>query len=96
MLAAGNYRLTYNSTAHILSIRGLDQNSGRVFTTAVASAAADGPGKLVFNCYNKSCYLAEIWQGAAAGSRGLQVPQGEQERRIAFLRRAVSMTVATK
>lgn len=93
-LAAGNYRLTYSPSSHILSIRGLEQNSGGVFMQAMASADADGSGKLVFNCYEGSCYLAQVWQGA--GGRSLQVPHAERERRLSFQTRVVSMTMAAK
>jgi hypothetical protein len=93
-LAAGNYRLTYSPTAHILSIRSLDQNSGTAVIHAMQSAGADGPGKLVFNCYEGGCYLAKVWPGA--GGRGLQVPQAERQRELSFLTRVVSMTMAAK
>ena len=93
-LAAGNYRLSYNAAAHILSIRGLDQNSEGAFIPAMQSADAGGPGKLVFNCYEDSCYLAKVSPGAAG--LGLQVPQGERQRKLSFLTRVVSMTMAAK
>jgi len=93
-LAAGNYRLTYSPTAHILLIRGLDQNSGGAFIRAMQSAGAAGPGKLVFNCNEGNCSLAEVWAGA--GVRGLQVPQGERQRKLSFVTRVVSMTVPAK
>ena len=93
-LAAGNYRLTYNQTAHILSIQGLDQNPGVAFIRAMPSAGADGPGKIVFNCYEGSCYLAKVWPGAEG--RGLQVPQGERQPKLSFLTRVVSVTMAAK
>jgi hypothetical protein len=95
-LAAGTYRLTYKQTAHILSIRGLDQNPGAVFTLAVPSTDANGPAKLVFNCYGKTCYLARVWQGDHAGGRGLQLSQNEKQRKLSFLTRVVSITVAAK
>jgi hypothetical protein len=95
-LTPGNYQLTYSSSAHTLSIRGLDQNSSGAFATAMPAPAASGPGKLVFNCYNKSCYLAQVWQGATAGGAGLRLPHTGQEHRIAALTRAVSITIPAK
>jgi len=95
-LTPGHYQLTYSSSSHILSILGLDQDSGGAFVTALSVTAASGPGKLVFNCYNKSCYLAQVWQGATAGGAGLRLPHTEQERRIAVLTRAVSITIPAK
>lgn len=95
-LSAGNYRLTYSQTAHILSIRGLDQNAGAAFVRAMPGVGADGPSRLVFKCESKSCYLAHVWQGAGAGGRGLQVPQAERERTLSFQARVVSTTMAAK
>ncbi len=86
-LAARTYRLTYSQTGHILSIRGLDGNSGAAFTSAVASASANGRGKLVSHCYGKNCYLAQPWQGDQTGGRGLRLPQNERERRLSALTR---------
>src|SRR6202008_3183523 len=96
MRVPGTYRLTYNLTAHILWVQGLDQNSKALFTEAAPSADGDGPGKLVFNCYGKTCYLARVWQGGQASSRGLQLQQTGQQRRLAFFTRVVPITAGTK
>jgi hypothetical protein len=98
-LAAGNYQLTYSNTAHILSIRGLDQNSGAAFVTAVpadASASLSGSGKLVFQCYGKACYLAQVLRGGPNGTRGLKLRQTEPERVLAFATRVASVTIPAK
>jgi hypothetical protein len=95
-LSAGNYRLTYNSSAHILSILGLNQNSRAAFVTALpetASGSSKARASLVFECYEKTCYLARVWQG---GARGLGVPQGEHQRTLAFETRVVSITIPAK
>jgi hypothetical protein len=94
-LAAGNYRLTYSSSVHILSIRGLDQDSDVALVTAFP-AEAGKPGRLVFHCYGEGCYLTRVWQGSNLGGRDLQLPQTDRERKLSFLTRVVTMTLATK
>jgi hypothetical protein len=95
-LAAGNYQLTYSSSAHILSIRGLDRNLGGTFVTALPVTASGGTGKLVFRCYDKSCQLAEISQGARMGGGGLRLPLTGHQRKVAIFARVAWVTVLTK
>ncbi len=98
-LAAGNYQLTYSNTAHILSIRGLDQNSGGAFVTAEptsASGSSSASGKLVFRCYGKTCYLAQVWHGGSDGNRGLKLLPTEPERKLALATRVTSITIPAK
>ena len=94
-LAAGSYQVTYSTSAHRLMIRGLDQNSEGAFATA-APMTGSGPsgesGKLVFQCYEKSCYLAQVWQGRMGGSRGLQLFHPQPERKLALAMRMVTIT----
>jgi hypothetical protein len=95
-LAAGSYQLTYNTSAHTLMIRGLDQNSEAAFATA-APMTGSGPrgesGKLVFDCYEKTCYLARVWQGRIGSGRGLKVPHPKPEREVVLATRMVTITV---
>ena len=98
-LSAGNYQLTYSNTAHSLWIRGLDENSQATFVTAIpkdAVTSSAGSGKLVFDCYDKNCYLAQVWQGTVGGSRGLELRPAERQRRLAFTTRVVSITIPAK
>ena len=98
-LTAGNYQLTYNNSAHSLSIRGLDQNSAGAFVTAqpTSAAASSGePGRLIFDCYGKTCYLAQVWQGSVGGDRGLKVHQTEAQRGLSVAARVVSITIPVK
>ncbi len=98
-LTAGNYQLTYSNTAHILSIRGLDQNSGGAFATAepvTASGSSGGSGKLVFRCYRKTCYLAQVWHGGPDGNRGLKLSPTEPERTLAFTTHVISISIPAK
>jgi hypothetical protein len=98
-LSAGNYQLTYNNNAHSLTIRGLDQNSRAAFVTAEPTTASDSSsrfGRLVFQCYGKTCYLAQVWRGWPDGNRGLKLRPTEPERKLAFTTRVVSITIPVK
>jgi hypothetical protein len=94
-LAAGSYQLTYSTSAHTLMIRGLDENSQAAFATA-APMTGSGPrgesGKLVFDCYEKTCYLARVWQGRIGSGRGLKMIRPKSEKEVALLMRVVTMT----
>jgi hypothetical protein len=99
-LPAGNYQLTYSTIAHILSIQGLDQSSRGAFATAepttTASEASGGPGKLVFDCYGKTCYLWQVWQGRVRSDRGLKVLHTGREHALSIATRVVSVTIPAK
>ena len=95
-MAAGNYQLTYNSTAHVVAIRGLDERSSGVYALVSATGAASGEGKLLFHCVDKSCWLAEVRQADSLGGGGLQLRQTERERKAMFLSRVVAVAVAAK
>lgn len=97
-LAAGAYRLTYSNTARVLSIQGVEGTEGGAFALALpesAPGASHQSPKLVFRCYDKACYLAEVWQGTIGGDRNLEVPQ-PRERKVAFVTRVISITIAAK
>ena len=98
-LAAGNYQLKYNNTAHILSIRDLDQNSESSFANFIPADAAPSSnrsGRLVFRCYGNNCDLAQVWQGVASGGRGLEVRETPHQTRLSFSTRVVSITIPAK
>ncbi|MBV9498340.1 MAG: hypothetical protein JO138_03095 [Acidobacteriaceae bacterium] len=98
-LPAGNYQFTYNSSAQRLLIRGLGQSSEGVFATAVpvtASESSNVSTRLIFKCYDNTCYLEQVSQGGISGNQGLKVPQGVEERRMAFLPPAVPITIPAK
>jgi hypothetical protein len=99
ILAAGTYQLTYSTSAQRLMIWGLDQNSEAAFATAIpitGSRSRGESGKLVFQCYQKTCYLAQVWQGSIGGDRGIQVPHPKPERKVALATRVVIIAVPTK
>ena len=99
MLQPGSYELSYSSTSHILSLRGLDQASSTAFISAkLVSDAREGRGaaKLEFGCYGENCFLARVWQGADLGGQGLMLAPSIRERGLAFTTRAVSITISGK
>jgi len=99
-LPAGTYRLTYSMSGHTLNIQGRGLNSKGAFATAVPttdSGSLGRPGKLVFECYDKTCYLAQVWHHDSIGNgRGLQVPHPQPERKVSFAARVVTITVPAK
>lgn len=98
-ISAGNYQLTYNSSAQRLMIRGLDRNSASAMTTVFPTLGSESPGgngRLVFDCYGKTCYLAHVWQGSVGGNRGLKVFQTARERALAMSARIAAVTIPTK
>ena len=92
---AGDYQLTYSNTAGILYVRGVGATSGAGFLRAMpesAPGASEGSVKLVFECHDNACYLAQVWQGTIGGDRRLEVIQPARERKLAFETRVVSIT----
>jgi len=97
--AAGKYRLTYSDTAGILAVRGVGATSGGAFLRVMpesAPGASRPSAKLVFQCYDNACYLAQVWQGRIGGDRRLEVLQPTRERELAFETRLVSITSSHK
>jgi hypothetical protein len=94
-LPAGHYQFTYSNTAHVLSIRGLDRNQGAGFVTAepIRASNSSEQARLTFHCYDKTCYLAQAWQGSTAG---LKVLQPERERRLVVAARVIAVTIPAR
>src|SRR5581483_10498968 len=88
---AGGYRLAFNATAGILTVRGLDRKEIAVFATARPSGmpAPRGPGKLVFDCYGGACSLAKVVPPGVTGDRNLQVSEPAHHAEIAMQTRVV-------
>ncbi len=98
-LSAGNYQLTYNSSAQRLMIRGLDRNSASAVITVLPTLGSEFPGRngrLVFDCYRKTCYLAQVWQGSVGGNRGLKVLPTARQRALAISARIAAVTIPAK
>jgi hypothetical protein len=91
--------MTYNSSAQRLLIRGLGQSSKGVFATAApvtASESSNAATELIFECYKNNCYLEQVSQAGINGSEGWKVLQSKEERRIALLTHAASMTIPSR
>jgi hypothetical protein len=92
--AAGTYQLTYSASAHRLMILRVDQNADGAFAIAMPttdSTAHGESGKLVFDCYEKTCYLARVWQGKIGSARGLEVSHPKPDREVALATRIVTV-----
>ena len=99
MLPAGSYELNYNSISHILIVRGLENNSGPLYSAAQPVSDArqsHGPAKLVFGCYGESCFLTRVWQGVHLGGEGLVLTPSTRQRSLAFTTRAVYIMIPSK
>ncbi len=96
--AAGTYRLTYNPNSSLL-LQGRDKNpqAGLVIVAPALRHRQGGEqSKLIFHCYGGTCYLTEVWQSAASGGSGLQLPQSEPKDAIALATRAVLVEIPAK
>jgi hypothetical protein len=94
-LPAGDYRLTYNPVNHVLAIQSGNEAAMVLARPAREAEASSESPHLTFKCRDKSCYLAQVWQGNGK-TNGLQLPQPAQERRLSFEARAVSVTIPAK
>ena len=97
-LPAGKYQLTYSSSAQRMTVQGLDANPAAAFATAfptISSNSSSQPGKLLFNCYDGACHLAQVWQGPVGGDRGLQVVGTERRHAVSISARVVAVSVPT-
>ena len=95
-LEAGTYRLSYNQFSHILRIVGRDPNGPSVAVLADASSArhtATKLGELTFECDGDDCRLSRVWQGAAGGGAGLQIPQAHHKNATARASKPTLVTV---
>ena len=97
-LPAGNYQLTYSSSAQRLTIRGLDANSSFASVAAFPTTSSNSfsqPGELLFKCYDRACHLAQVWQGPIGGDRGLQLVGTERHHALSISARVIAVTVPT-
>jgi hypothetical protein len=86
MLAAGDYRLWYDSADHLLSIHSLDQNAKSQAYAFTYTRFLDGNeshrggAQVLFRCYGQSCFLYQVWQGDEVA---LEVPETRSEHKMA-------------
>ena len=98
-LAAGTYQLSYTSGVPLLQLRRVDRASDGVFVTVFPAEISNRPGekgRLVFDCYGKTCYLARLWQSTGRGGAELSLVRSKPERGMAFSTRVTSMITPAK
>lgn len=93
VMPAGSYFIkseTTNSSA--LIIKNGQQGRSRIFYTvgSVQSLGRQGQTKVVFDCYNGSCYLSQVWSGSTFGR---QLIKSRQELEMAKQHPAVHSPV---
>lgn len=96
--AAGGYRLAYDLGNHVLSLRSVSHPSEAALVLALSASdqSKPSPAELVFRCYGKACYLAELRQGSDYGRSVLELPVHEPAERLSFLTHAIPLTAPGK
>ena len=78
-LPAGEYRVLQEYASPALLIQRMDRSAATfVNSNAVASNKPQAQTKLVFHCYGKRCFLAQVWR--AGESRGRELLKSAQEK----------------
>ena len=85
MLPAGEYRVQQRYASPTLLIQRTDRSAATfVNSNAVASNEPQTQTKLVFHCYAKQCFLAQVWR--TGQSRGRELLKSAQEKEQAIAR----------
>jgi hypothetical protein len=88
-LPAGNYELRAKADNDVVMIYNRETRKGAL---ALASVREDSPlharSKLVFHCYGKQYFLAEIWGGA--DTKGVIFSPSKQERQMQRMQQVAS------
>jgi hypothetical protein len=95
-LPAGAYQLSYSNTSHLLTLNTAKHAVFLTMRPAANSPVASETGKVLFQCYRGSCYLAAVWPSATSGQPALQVITPEPASRMSFVTRAVSLAATAK
>ena len=76
----GAYRVEQMMNGSVVSLRTAE---GVKSTTSwgIVGNSENEQARLVFRCYGKSCFLAEVWPGS--GRSGLGIPRGAREKELA-------------
>jgi hypothetical protein len=83
-LPAGEYRVLQAYASPALLIQRMDRSAATfVNSNAVASNQPQAQTKLVFHCYGKQCFLAQIWRAGQSRGRELLKSAKEKEQAIA-------------
>jgi hypothetical protein len=81
-MPAGKYEVRHlelgASTAQ--EIRRTDSSAATFVIANVASPKPEAPAQLIFHCYNRNCFLSEIWTG---NGRGWSLAPSRREKEIA-------------
>ncbi len=93
-LPAGSYQLSYSQLSHVLTLKGAN-HTAFVTTKPAHSPVASEAGKVLFQCYGDSCYLAAVWPPSAlSADPAVEVMKSRSPRHISFITRAVSLAPA--
>lgn len=93
-LPAGSYQLSYSPLSHVLTLKGANQ-AALVAVRPVHSPVASEAGKVLFQCYGGSCYLAAVWPPSTlSADPAVEVMKSRSPRHISFITRAVSLAPA--
>ena len=83
-LPAGEYRVLQGYASPALLIQRMDRSAATfVNSNAVASNQPQAQTKLVFHCYGKQCFLAQVWRAGESRGRELLKSANEKEQAIA-------------
>lgn len=80
--AAGHYSVSAASVGHGLLISQEGGNSVVVYPRYPIQTNTPAPsGRLVFECYGKTCFLSQVWHGGS--TRGMRLGGSKLEREMA-------------
>lgn len=83
-LPAGEYRVLQGHASPALLIEGMDRSATTfVSSNTVVSNEPKEQSKLVFHCYGKHCFLAQVWRAGESRGRELLKSAKEKEQDIA-------------
>jgi hypothetical protein len=81
-LPPGRYTVTPLSQQHVRIAN--SQNRGTfALVFRVDERRPKGPGMIVFNCYQGTCFLSQIWSSGAGSGKELYRSRGEKEMEVA-------------
>ena len=94
---AGDYRIVFNNTNHLLTVQGRGAHSRTAFVVAIPGdrAAQKPTGALLFDCYGGACSLGKVLPANNAGPN-LQVTQPARRAFVAMQTRVVPLLLAEK
>lgn len=83
-LPAGEYQVLQGHASPALLIQRMDRSAATyVSSNTVVSNEGQEQTKLVFHCYSKHCFLAQVWRAGESRGRELLKSAKEKEQAIA-------------